>query len=57
MRAINGSVTRKSRNEMQKRVEGSWGTRHTSFKIATKHLFNLTNAYRHLKNVILENNG
>ncbi|WEK82876.1 MAG: 50S ribosomal protein L20 [Mycoplasma sp.] len=34
MRATNGSTTRRRRKAMKKRVEGSWGTRHTSFKIA-----------------------
>ena len=34
MRATNGKSTRQRRKAMKKRVEGSWGTRHTSFKIA-----------------------
>ena len=34
MRATNGATTRQRRKAMKRRVEGSWGTRHTSFKIA-----------------------
>lgn len=34
MRTTNGSTTRKRRKAMKRKVEGSWGTRHTSFKIA-----------------------
>ena len=34
MRATNGATTRQRRKAMKRRVEGLWGTRHTSFKIA-----------------------
>ena len=34
MRATNGVATRKRRKQMKRRVEGAWGTKHTSFKIA-----------------------
>ena len=34
MRVKGGSTTRQRRKAMKRRVEGSWGTRHTSFKIA-----------------------
>ncbi len=34
MRVTNGVSTRKRRKAIKRKVEGSWGTRHTSFKIA-----------------------
>ena len=34
MRATNGAATRKRRKQMKRRVEGAWGTKHTSYKIA-----------------------
>lgn len=34
MRVTNGSTTRQRRKAMKRNVEGSWGTRHTSYKIA-----------------------
>ena len=34
MRITNGVSTRKRRKAIKRKVEGSWGTRHTSFKIA-----------------------
>ena len=34
MRATNGVATRKRRKQIKKRVEGAWGTKHTSYKIA-----------------------
>jgi large subunit ribosomal protein L20 len=34
MRATNGPVTRQRRKAMKRRVEGHWGTKHTSYKIA-----------------------
>ena len=34
MRVTNGVSTRKCRKAIKRKVEGSWGTRHTSFKIA-----------------------
>ena len=51
MRATNGSATRKRRNAMKERVEGSWGTRHTSYKIAHQTYIQYNEyAYRDRKN-------
>lgn len=51
MRATNGSTTRKRRKAMKERVEGSWGTRHTSYKIAHQtYIQSNEYAYRDRKN-------
>jgi large subunit ribosomal protein L20 len=34
MRATNGVATRRRRKAIKRKVEGSWGTRHSSFKVA-----------------------
>ncbi|MDR2846869.1 MAG: 50S ribosomal protein L20 [Mycoplasmataceae bacterium] len=38
MRATNGPVTRQRRKAIKRRVEGAWGTKHTSYKIARQTL-------------------
>jgi large subunit ribosomal protein L20 len=38
MRATNGPVTRRRRKAIKRRVEGAWGTKHTSYKIARQTL-------------------
>ncbi len=51
MRATNGVATRQRRKAMKKRVEGSWGTRHTSYKIAHQTYIQAQEyAYRDRKN-------
>ena len=51
MRTTNGPTTRKRRNVMKKKVEGSWGTRHTSYKIAHQtYIQSNEYAYRDRKN-------
>lgn len=51
MRATNGSTTRQRRKAMKKRVEGTWGTRHTSYKIAHQtYIQSQEYAYRDRKN-------
>ena len=51
MRVKGGSTTRQRRKAMKRRVEGSWGTRHTSFKIAHQTFIQAQEyAYRDRKN-------
>ncbi|MDR0857070.1 MAG: 50S ribosomal protein L20 [Mycoplasmataceae bacterium] len=38
MRVTNGSTTRQRRKALKRKVEGAWGTKHTSFKIAKQTL-------------------
>jgi large subunit ribosomal protein L20 len=38
MRATNGPTTRRKRKAIKRLVEGSWGTKHTSYKIARQTL-------------------
>jgi large subunit ribosomal protein L20 len=38
MRVTNGKVTRQRRKSIKRKVEGAWGTKHTSFKIANQTL-------------------
>lgn len=38
MRATNGPVTRRKRKAVKRELEGSWGTKHTSYKIARQQL-------------------
>jgi large subunit ribosomal protein L20 len=38
MRVTNGPTTRRRRKAIKRRVEGAWGTKHTSYKIARQTL-------------------
>lgn len=43
MRATNGPKTRAKRKAIKRKLEGAWGTKHTSYKIARQQL--LKNTY------------
>jgi large subunit ribosomal protein L20 len=50
MRVKGGPTTRQRRKAMKKRVEGAWGTKHTSYKIARQTLLRSADyAYRDRK--------
>jgi large subunit ribosomal protein L20 len=38
MRVTNGPTTRRRRKATKRKVEGAWGTKHTSYKIARQTL-------------------
>lgn len=51
MRATNGVATHKRRKAIKRKVEGTWGTRHTSYKIAHQtYIQSQEYAYRDRKN-------
>jgi large subunit ribosomal protein L20 len=50
MRATNGPKTRAKRKAIKRQVEGHWGTKHTSYKIARQSLLRAKGyAYRDRK--------